>query len=74
MNSTRSIKDEEGCIGSEAAVLEVPPPPSRPARLHAHLQTEVTDPSYQLAWACFLSGFTSAIVFSSNTIWIGFQT
>ncbi|KAL8292749.1 hypothetical protein RQP46_001361 [Phenoliferia psychrophenolica] len=45
-------------------------------RVHAFLQTQVTpgDATYQLLWACFLTGYTCAITFSATFIWCGFQT
>lgn len=54
--------------------LSTPTPPPRRLRLGAWLQGEINakDATYQLIWACFLTGFTSSVTFTACYIWCGF--
>lgn len=48
-------------------------PPGALDRLVGYFQVEITpsEATYQLAFACFLTGFTSSIAFSASNIWYG---
>ncbi|KAK4702146.1 hypothetical protein P7C70_g4079, partial [Phenoliferia sp. Uapishka_3] len=74
--STEKLADaNEASIGSQST-LPSPAASKAAGGLTVYLQKQVTaaDATYQLVWACFLTGFTSSVTFTACFIWCGFQT
>ncbi|KAM0751261.1 hypothetical protein T439DRAFT_301192 [Meredithblackwellia eburnea MCA 4105] len=69
--SNDKLSLDESAIGGGAST-----PQPRRLSISAYLQKELNgeDATLQLTWACFLTGFTSAVTFTACYIWCGFQT
>lgn len=68
MSFDKQAMADESAVGSPLSLS--PSPPARlplVGRFNAYLQQQVTpaDATYQLLWACFLTGYTCAVTFTA---------